>query len=131
MCDDADRPLEAIETEMRLQASRIMHGVSLYVNLRRPELVVRGRIELPTFRFSVLRITVQSRPPRFIFPGPEPQTAAGVLPRTNANETGTETEGVTMSPDAWASAKRHSPPAGRASSSRHAVASSRLPTRLR
>ena len=31
-------------------------------------------------------------------PGPEPWTAGGVLPRTNANETGTETKGVTMGP---------------------------------
>src|SRR5208282_5531438 len=52
MRENADRPLEAIETKMRLKASRIMHEVSLHVNLRRSEPVVRGRVELPTFRFS-------------------------------------------------------------------------------
>jgi len=35
--------------------------------------------------------------------GPGPQAAVGVLPRTNANETRTETEGVTMLPITWAS----------------------------
>jgi hypothetical protein len=66
MRDNADRPLEAFETKMRLQASRIMCEVLLYVNLRTSRPVVRGRVELPTFRFSVLRITVHDRPPRFI-----------------------------------------------------------------
>ena len=51
---------------MRPQASRIMHKGSLYANLRRSEPVVRGRIELPTFRFSVLRMIVHSCPSRFI-----------------------------------------------------------------
>ena len=52
MRENADRPLEAIETKMRLQASRIMHKGSLYANLRRSEPVVRGGVEPPTFRFS-------------------------------------------------------------------------------
>ena len=53
MRENADRPLEAIETKMRPQASRIMHSGSLYANLRRSEPVVRGGVEPPTFRFSV------------------------------------------------------------------------------
>jgi hypothetical protein len=53
--------------------------------------VVRGRVELPTFRFSVLRTTVRGGSPTAASPAQQPSTTASALPCTPANETETET----------------------------------------
>ena len=53
--------------------------------------VVRGGVEPPTFRFSVLRMTVHRRSPGSISPVWRSFTTARGLPRTSANETETET----------------------------------------
>src|SRR5512142_1404017 len=123
MRDNADRPLEAIETEMRLQASPIMHEVSLHVNLRRSEPVVRGGVEPPTFRFSVLRITVHSRPPRFICLAQNPgRPLVNFRARTRMRrELRRRVFAVARRPGLRA-APRH--PAGHASNAGHAAASS-------
>jgi hypothetical protein len=55
------------------------------------ECVVRGGVEPPTFRFSVLRTTVRQGPPQAIRPARRPSVNPGELRRTPANETETET----------------------------------------
>ena len=92
---------------MRLQASRIMHKGSLYANLRRSEPVVRGGVEPPTFRFSVLRITVHSRPPRFICLIQNPRRPRAYFPARTRMRQELRPRAFTTAPTCLASAQRH------------------------
>jgi hypothetical protein len=56
------------ETKMRLEAPQIVQAPLLRERFRWSEVVVRDRIELSTFRFSGVRMTVQGSPCWSILP---------------------------------------------------------------
>jgi hypothetical protein len=76
---------------MRLEAGVSTGERSPTVNIRRSEVVVRGGVEPPTFRFSGLRTTVHDRPWRSFYLYGAGPVACDRRPCTYVDETQTET----------------------------------------